>query len=229
MLFFNFLGITFRPATPYHPSSNGKVERYRRKLKASLRTSAGTSPWAEMLSLVLLGIVTACKNDIGRTPVEVVYDTVLRIPGESLTGSESTTVLDLSDYASCLQTTLETIKRRPPRLWSRTNAFICFYLLQCTFVGNDVVRNLLQPSYDGSYFMVQRIPKHLTCNIKGRHGIVSVDRVKPAYLVNLLFSEAFHPHASCAPPPVVRSRGVSLGDPVASFYFFKHSSFLAFH
>lgn len=78
----------------------------------------------------------------------------------------------------------------------------------------------LQRPHDRPYLILQRNSKHLTLQIKGRHEVVSFDRIKPTYLDNLLVSEAFHSRTSCALlPPVQSQRQVGFKDPVASFHF----------
>ena len=68
--------------TTYHPSSNGLVERFHRQLKAGLKSSLDPTHWTEALPMVLLGIRTSLKHDIGCCAAELVYGTTLRLPGE---------------------------------------------------------------------------------------------------------------------------------------------------
>ncbi|XP_029670938.1 uncharacterized protein LOC115240109, partial [Formica exsecta] len=67
--------------TPYHPASNGIIERWHRTLKASLMCHSGT-PWLDIVPTVLLGLRTAYKEDIKASPAEMLFGTTLRIPGD---------------------------------------------------------------------------------------------------------------------------------------------------
>ena len=42
----------------------------------------------------------------------------------------------------------------------------------------------LQPPYDGPYFVLNRTDKHFTLDIDGKKKVVSLDRLKPAYMDN---------------------------------------------
>ena len=44
------------------------------------------------------------------------------------------------------------------------------------------MKTLLQQPYDGSYKVTQCSNKHFMLDIKGKTSIVSIDRLKPAYL-----------------------------------------------
>ena len=75
------VGATRIRTTPYHPQSNGLVERWHRSLKAALMCSPGT-PWTKLLPTVLLGLRTAYKEDLGASPSDLLFGTALRLPGE---------------------------------------------------------------------------------------------------------------------------------------------------
>ncbi|GBN35728.1 hypothetical protein AVEN_240172-1 [Araneus ventricosus] len=57
------LGVQKIRTTPYHPSSNGIVQRFHRSLKQSLRCHASTK-WTESVPVVLLELRTALKEDL---------------------------------------------------------------------------------------------------------------------------------------------------------------------
>ena len=75
------LGIMATTMTAYHPQANGLIERFHRTLKNALRCVATDSSWARCLSWVLLGLRSAPKDDTSTSAAEILYGTMLRIPG----------------------------------------------------------------------------------------------------------------------------------------------------
>jgi transposase InsO family protein len=80
-------GIQAAHTTAYHPQANGLVERFHRQMKASLKAKLNSSNWFNELPLVLLGIRTALKQDLGCSAAEMVYGQTLRLPGEFFSAS----------------------------------------------------------------------------------------------------------------------------------------------
>ena len=58
--------------TSYHPIANGLIERFHRQIKASMKAQSDPTHWAESLPLLLLGIHSAYKTEIGCTAAELV-------------------------------------------------------------------------------------------------------------------------------------------------------------
>ena len=52
----------------------------------------------------------------------------------------------------------------------------------CIFVRHDAVRKPLQQPYDGPYKVHERADKQFTVDVKGKHNVISLDRLKPAHL-----------------------------------------------
>lgn len=76
------LGTKAYRTTSYHPQANGIVERFHRTMKASLMARLGNNPnWTEELPVVMLGLRTALKEDLGCSSTELVYGIHLRLPG----------------------------------------------------------------------------------------------------------------------------------------------------
>lgn len=105
----SLLGIYRARTTSYHPQSNGMVERLHRQLKAALKAQPNPDSWMDSLPLVLLGIRSALKVDIGCTAAEMVYGTTLRLPGEFFTPTTPDSVPDPSDYTSRLKTRMSSV------------------------------------------------------------------------------------------------------------------------
>ena len=76
------LGIIHHTTAAYHQSANGMIERPHRQLKEALKSADAPRDWFDNLPIVLLGIRSAVKEDLGCCSAELCYGTVLRIPGE---------------------------------------------------------------------------------------------------------------------------------------------------
>ena len=59
------LGAQLHRTTAYHPQANGVVERLHRQLKAALKARLVGPAWMDELPLVLLGLRSAPKEDLG--------------------------------------------------------------------------------------------------------------------------------------------------------------------
>ena len=95
-----FLGSTRIRTTSYHPCATGLVERFHRQLKAALYAQANPLNWLQNLPLVLLGIRSALKPDIGGSAAEMVYGCGLRLPGEFLAPTTGSTLASPRHTAS---------------------------------------------------------------------------------------------------------------------------------
>ena len=75
------LGSKHIGTTAYHPSANGLVERFHRQLKSAFNTQSEPNRWTESLPLILLGIRSSHKVDLGCSVAELVFGSTLRLPG----------------------------------------------------------------------------------------------------------------------------------------------------
>ena len=141
--------------------------------------------------MALLGIRTTLKQDIQCTPAELVYGMTLHIPGEFLCLTTDISTPDQTNYATKLKTAMQKLKAISPCQPKHQHINVSDLLHTCThvFVQHDAIRKPLQAPYDGPYKVVTRNKKHFTVNIKGRKEVISVDRLKPAYL-DLTITEA---------------------------------------
>ena len=187
------LGSKRARTTAYHPQTNGMVERFHRQLKAALKAQTQPDSWMEALPLVLLGIRTALKEDISSTAAEMVYGTTLRLPGEFLNPSQTTSLPDPSNFVTNLKAIMRTVHSQSPRATLRhSNVNDALSTATHVFVRHGGVRKPLQPPYDGPFPILKRTDKHFTIALNGRNDTVSIDRLKPAHL-DIDYS---HPHTN---------------------------------
>ena len=179
----NLLGTTRIRTTAYHPAANGLVERLHRQLKASLKTHAGAR-WTENLPLVLLGIRTAVKSDLGCSAAELVYGTTLRLPGQFVANTDTDVDIDPGDYVHRLRRFMLDMRPHSTRTQHSRPTYIPSDLNSAphVFIRDDSVRKPLQPPYRGPYPVIRRTDKFFVVDRNGKHDTVSVDRLKPAYL-----------------------------------------------
>ena len=85
-----FLGNKKTRASPYHPASNGLIERWHRTLKTAITCHEDGRQWLDLLPTVLLGLRTCLKEDLKCSPAELVYGAPLRVPGEFLENLDPT-------------------------------------------------------------------------------------------------------------------------------------------
>lgn len=168
--------------TSYHPPANGIVERMHRQLKTSLKTRLSNQVWMEQLPIVLLGMRAALKEDIGCSSAELVFGTLLRLPGE-LWISENDNVDPLS-LAGELCKTFSKIQPTSTKNHGKPSFYVPRNLSDATqvFVRHNVHRAPLQRPYDGPFRVLQEGDKVLKVDFGTRKDFVSIDRLKPAYI-----------------------------------------------
>ena len=76
------------PVCPYHPQSDGMVERYNRTLatQLSMFVNENHSDWDEHLHTVLMAYRTAVHESTGQTPARLMMGHELRIPVDLMYG-----------------------------------------------------------------------------------------------------------------------------------------------
>ncbi|XP_041981634.1 uncharacterized protein LOC121735033 [Aricia agestis] len=194
------LGFKHRRTTAYHPACNGLVERFHRQLKAAIMCHADSN-WVDALPLVLLGIRTSFKSDLNASSAELVYGEPLRLPGEFFNPSIPG-LADIPDFIANLRKFSAKLQPSPPSRHSKENIFIYKDLktAEQVFLRDDTVRPALQPPYTGPYPVVERGDKNFKLLIKGKVVSVSIDRLKPAYI---LADSSPQPILSNYVPPIV--------------------------
>uniref|UniRef100_A0A5S6QD83 RNA-directed DNA polymerase n=1 Tax=Trichuris muris TaxID=70415 RepID=A0A5S6QD83_TRIMR len=194
--------------TSWHPCSNGMVERFHRQLKAALMCHAGSS-WLQALPLVLLGIRSAYREHLQASAAELVYGEPLRLPGEFLGPSHNgNRAEDTTDLVVRLRQQLSRLRPVPAARHSAPATFIFKDLAKCShvFLRESAPHAALQPPYSGPHLVIRRDDKTCTVRLYGKDTRVSIDRVKPAYVL----AEDIQPPT----PPSTGNHPTSASDPV---------------
>lgn len=184
------MGIHRIRSTPYHPQSNGAVERFHRSLKVALMARLDSTSWQDELSTILLGLRSTLRSDTGISAAELTYGCTLKLPGEFFDSKKSepsdphTLVNEIRDH-------IRKLKSVPDRQRNSRTLFIHPDLKSCEFVfiRNDAVRKPLQPPYDGPFKVLSRSNKVYNVQLPRRRVRVSIDRLKPAYVLNEEYTE----------------------------------------
>lgn len=207
------MGIKKLRTTPYHPQSNGIVERWHRLLKSALTARLENNHyWCNELPTVLLGLRAVGRSDNGTSPAEYVYGQTLRLPGDFYNISE----MQQCDNHTLLENIKNTIsKLKPvPRISRDSRAlFVHKDLKSCeyVFIRNDAIRPPLTPTYDGPYRVLERTPKVYVIQLPNRKSSISIDRLKPAYVLNEQSETSnvrTNPDYSIVPPDKINEKSI---------------------
>ena len=175
-------GAQLQHTTAYHPEANGMVERLHRTLKAALMCHQPDT-WTEALPLVLLGLRTALKPDVNSSAAELVYGEQLRVPGEFLTPAQ---LPDSAEpFLSTLRRRIATLRPTAAARHTTQKTFVFKDLATAThvFLRSDFARSSLEPPYTGPYEVVSRNDKTFKIIINNKAVVVTIDRLKPAYIL----------------------------------------------
>ena len=182
-------GVKLIMTTPYHPESNGLVERMHRRLKEALIAlgSDSTDQWFWRLPMVLLAIRTTIKPDIAASPADLVFGEGLAVPGEVLPSNPAVDPQLARQRVSALADARLAVSRLQP-VQTSTHRTPLVHLPQqletCThvFVRRGGVQPSLSAPYTGPYRVISRNEVNFKVAIPGRSAeVVSISRVKPVY------------------------------------------------
>lgn len=176
------LGTEHIKTTSYHPQANGKIERWHRQLKSSLKAHL-TNDWLPKLPLVLLGLRSSILPEVNASAAELVYGTTIRLPVDLI--HDSPGCQDPHSFLMKLKEHAKQIRPVPTRHHSFANVFVHPELPVAThvFVRHDAVRKPLQPTYDGPYKVLNAGEKFFKLDLPQGPQNVSLDRLKPAFLL----------------------------------------------
>lgn len=174
------LGFKRLRSTPYHPKTNGLIERWHRVLKTTLKTYNDPA-WSKSLPFVLLGLRTTFREEFDATPAELVYGESLRLPGDFLQ-KESLNKLSQSDYVVKLRSLFLDLQPIPASDHSDNKVFIFKRLSDCSHVFvRSPNKTAFKCPYEGPFLVISRDQNCFTIRIKNKDVKISIERLKPYY------------------------------------------------
>ncbi|KMQ85927.1 pol polyprotein [Lasius niger] len=154
-----------------------------RTLKSALMCH-NESQWIETLPVVLLGLRTCYKENLGTSAAELVYGTTLKVPGEFFPQEEmpNNPRIFVEDFRAIMQK----LQPRPTTHHIKPKLFFHKDLHNCShvFLKVEGTRRPLDQPYTGPHKIIKRISdKVFNIEVNGRSINVTTDRLKPAYIV----------------------------------------------
>jgi hypothetical protein len=184
-----FLGTKVNKTTAYHPQANGMIERFHRQLKNALKARTTSTHWMNELPVVLLGLRTTWRVDPGCTPAELVYGAPLTLPSEFVSRTSPQHINEPTNtFLHDLRKTIREVEPPPPLHHQKPRSFVPSSLSKSShvYVRRDSHRTPLQRPYDGPFPIIRKEQKYYEINVNGLPKKISIDRLKPAFLPNVV-------------------------------------------
>ena len=193
--------------TPYHPQSDGLIERFNRTLQNMLAvslsdSSSDQSEWETLLPKACLAYNTSVQPTTGFTPFFLMYGRQARLPVDIMYGSPEPDVTTSTDYAKevkrTLQNSYEIVRTKMQAELRREKEFYdekvhrkSFEVDDLVWLHSSVVRKGKSKKFHcpwlGPYKVIKKLSDS-TYRIKqfprGKRTVVHFDRLKP-YLQSL--------------------------------------------
>jgi hypothetical protein len=189
----SLLGIQKRRTTPYHPQTNGLVERMHRTLKSILRTKIEHyTDWESFLPLVELALHTAV-NDHGVSPAMVMFGEQPPMPYALFQQPIPSDCVDTEGRAFVFK--LSHNLRMMRKLLLKVDKTVAPYedpylgtkiTFDMVYVQSAIKQNGLSPMYVGPAVVLSSHGKVLTIRYpSGRIEKVNIERVRPVHKLRL--------------------------------------------
>lgn len=182
--FAKFLGFNRIHSTSYHPQSNGMVERFHRTLKTALLARANSIHWYDELPVILLGFRTLPRQDLQCSSADLLYGQNLRLPGSFFLKPHFD--VNTPNFIAKIHSHFDNLTFNEPRRSYLRKTFVSPDLSTCdyVFVRQDRIKKCFTPLFQGPFRVVARTDKVITVFIRDKNVTLSLDRVKPAYILS---------------------------------------------
>lgn len=217
--------------TPYHPQSDGLIERFNRTLLSMLSTTVQEHPWdwEDSLRKVCLAYNSSVHPGTGYTPFYLMFGRQARLPVDVAFGTAPQQVVSHDQYAANLRQTLEeayqTVRTNLGAHLQRQKEIYDRKVHGQPFEKGDMVwlhtpaakrgksRKLVCP-WAGPYVVVKKLSE-VTYRVqhsqdKRRRTVVHFDRLKPCP-ANIRVRQSTAPTEGTPPLPAVQRRN-NVGD-----------------
>ncbi|XP_065203908.1 uncharacterized protein LOC135833999 [Planococcus citri] len=140
-----------------------------------------TTAWMDILPAVLLGLRSTINSELEVSPAQLTFGAELRLPGDFI--ADTPELSNVPEFVKKLQSALKSVGKAFRR-HGDTPIFVPKALDTCThvFLRVETQRASLIPPYTGPHRVIRRKDKAIEIEVNGRAILVSVDRLKPAYL-----------------------------------------------
>ena len=164
----HLLGVRLHRTCAYHPQANGLVERFHIHLKSSLMARLKDSNWVDALPCVLLGIRSTPKENLKCSSAELVYKTLLKVPGDVYFPSTSTSFSD-NLFLPWLKEKIADCQPQQMSRHSKNIASVPKFLstYDFVFVRRDAYRPPLAPPCAVPFCVLERGEKFFILDISG--------------------------------------------------------------
>lgn len=124
------------------------------------------------------------KADLHCSSAELVFGQTLRLPGEFFIKSHVDA--EIPYFLTRLHDTFDNLDFTNPKRHILHKSFVSPDLFNCKFIflRKARLKPAFSPLFEGPYEVVSRTNKLITVMKRGKALTVSIDRVKPAYLLN---------------------------------------------
>ena len=203
------LGIKHTKTTPYHPQSNGFVERIHRVVKTALRCMNQQNQWVEQIPFIALMMNNHVTDTNFYTPFQKTFGKACKLPGLLLSAEESST-----SYTGPDETTVQIFSElmshheRSARSLNTSVGYVDKQLATANhvWVRREGIRPSLSPIYEGPFSVVRKFNKYFILLSWEGERKVSVDRLKTAYIIEEDTDEFFREDYPSASSQIIEDR-----------------------